>query len=185
MSETATDVMATRSQACEPLDSGRWSRVTIAAARIAVALLWIQNVNWKRPPDFGRSANRGLYKFTNDAVLHPVVAPFTWLVEHIILPNFVFFGYVTLLVEFGLGAFLLAGLLTRLWAVVGIAQTAAITMSVLNTPNEWHWSYFLMMLAHFVLLATAAGRVAGLDGVLRPRWRASSSRLASLAMRAS
>ncbi len=157
----------------------------IAAVRIAVALLWIQNINWKRPPDFGRDTNRGLYKFTNDAVLHPVVSPFTWFVEHIVLPHFTLFGYLTLIVEFSLGAFLLAGLLTRFWAVVGLAQTSAITMSVLNTPNEWQWSYYLMFVAHAVLLATATGRVAGLDGLLRARWRRSSGRLASLALKAS
>lgn len=169
----------------EQLDTGIATRVVIAAVRIAVALLWIQNVNWKRPPNFGRDADRGLYKFTNDAVLHPVLSPFTWFVEHVVLPNFTLFGYLTLFLEFSLGAFLLAGLLTRLWAVIGIVQTSAITLSVLNAPNEWHWSYYLMFVAHFVLLATAAGRVAGLDAILRPRWRQSSSRVAALALKAS
>ncbi|MEO7980291.1 MAG: TQO small subunit DoxD [Sporichthyaceae bacterium] len=169
----------------EHLDTGTASRVVVAGVRIAVALMWIQNVNWKRPPDFGRDADRGLYKFTNDAVLHPVVAPFSWFVERVVLPNFTLFGYATLLLEFSLGAFLLAGLLTRLWAVIGIVQTAAITMSVLNAPNEWQWSYYLMFAAHFVLLASAAGRVAGLDAILRPRWRRSGSRLAALALKAS
>ena len=171
--------------AVEPLDTGRPARLLMAVVRVGVAFLWIQNANWKRPPDFGRDNDRGLWEFTNDAVLHPVVAPFTWIVEHVVLPNFTLFGYLTLFLETALGAFLLAGLLTRLWAVLGIVQTAAITMSVLNTPNEWHWSYYLMFLAHFALLATAAGRVAGLDGLLRPRWRRSSHRLAALALKAS
>jgi len=169
----------------EQLDTGIATRVVIAAVRIAVAMLWIQNVNWKRPPDFGRDGEGGLYKFTNEAVLNPVAPPFTWLVENVVLPNFILFGYLVLLLEFSLGAFLLAGLLTRLWAVIGIVQTSAITLSVLNAPNEWHWSYWLMFVAHFVLLATAAGRVAGLDAILRPRWRQSSSRVAALALKAS
>ncbi len=46
-------------------------------------------------------------------------------------------------------------------------------MSVLNAPNEWEWSYYLMILAHIGIFATAAGRAYGLDGVLRPIWRSS------------
>jgi len=105
--------------------------------------------------------------------------------EALVLPNFIFFGWMTLLLEASLGAFLLIGLATRFWAVVGLVQTLAITLSVLNAPNEWEWSFYLMILAHVALFATAAGRVFGLDGVLRPIWRTSSSRVAGLLMRLS
>jgi thiosulfate dehydrogenase [quinone] large subunit len=159
--------------AVEPLDGGRLARATTALLRIAVGFLWIQNAGWKTPPDFGAAADppAGLYKFTSFAVEHPVFPPYAWLVEHLVLPNFTFFGWTVLLVEAALGAFLLIGLLTRLWAAIGVAQTLAITLSVLNAPHEWHWSYFLMLLVHLVLLGTAAGRAAGLDGLLRPVWR--------------
>ncbi|MEJ7742119.1 MAG: TQO small subunit DoxD [Nocardioidaceae bacterium] len=132
------------------------------------------------PPDFS-----SLRKFTNYAVDYPVVQPFTWLVEHLVLPNFTFFAWMTLLVEAFLGAFLLIGLATRLWAVIGIGQSLAITMSVLNAPDEWEWSYYLMILAHVALFATAAGRSFGLDEVMRPIWRASNGRLSRLLLRLS
>lgn len=167
------------------LDTGRGTRVVIAAVRIAVGLMWLQNVNWKRPPDFGQAHGNGLYGFTNDAVKHQVFAPFTWLVQNVVFPNFTLFGWAVLILEFCIGAFILAGFLTRLWAVLGILQTLAITFSVLNTPGEWHWSYYLMFAAQFVLLATAAGRVAGVDGLLRPRWSRSPARIARIAMRLS
>jgi len=170
----------------DPLAQSRLSRALVAVVRIAVALLWIQNSSWKTPPDFGEGAQpSGLYVFTSYAVEHPVFPPWAWIVEQVVLPNFTFFGWMTLLVEASLGAFLLVGLATRLWALIGIGQTLAITLSVLNAPNEWSWSYFLMLLAHVALFATAAGRFAGLDGVLRPRWQRSSGRLARLLVRAS
>ncbi len=169
----------------EALDTGRTSRALIAGVRIAVALMWIQNLNWKIPPDFGRDRGADLYSYVQEAVTHPVLPPYTWVVENVVLPNFIVFGYITLLTEFALGVFLLTGLLTRLWALVGIAQVLAITFSVLNTPNEWHWSYYLMLAVHVVLLATAAGRAHGLDGLLRPLWRRSDSRLARWAVMAS
>jgi thiosulfate dehydrogenase [quinone] large subunit len=170
----------------DPLAESRLNRVLIAVFRVVVALLWIQNSSWKTPPDFGHATPpRGLYKFTLDGVEHQVLAPWAWLVKHLILPNFSFFGWMTLIVEASLGAFLLIGLLTRFWALVGIAQTIAITLSVLNTPGEWPWSYFLMLIAHVGLFATAAGRFYGLDGMLREQWLRSDGRLAGLLARLS
>jgi thiosulfate dehydrogenase [quinone] large subunit len=168
------------------LATSRLSRALIAVVRVGVALLWISNVSWKDPPTFGEgSSPSGLYVFTRYAVEHPVVGPYSWLVEHVVLPNFALFGWTVLLVESALGGFLLIGLATRFWALVGIAQTVAITLSVLNAPNEWVWSYLLMALAHLALFAVAAGRYGGLDGVLRPRWLARRSRFGRLLVCAS
>ena len=111
--------------------------------------------------------------------------PYAWLVDRLVLPNFIFFAWMVLLVEASLGAFLLIGLATRFWAVVGIAQTVVIMLSVLNAPHEWYWSYLLMLLVHMALFATAAGRYAGLDGLLRPSWERSRSGLVRLLARAS
>jgi len=169
----------------DELDHGRGARIGLAFVRITIGLLWIQNSGWKSPPDFGRDGGTGLFKFTNYAVDYPVFAPFTWLIENVVLPNFTVFGYLTLLVEASLGAFLLVGFATRFWAAVGIGQSLAIALSVLNAPNEFPWTYYLMIAAHIVLLTTAAGRTAGLDGVLRPRWRQSSGRPARLLMKLS
>jgi thiosulfate dehydrogenase [quinone] large subunit len=153
--------------------------------RVTLGLLWLVNSGWKRPPDFGQNGNRGLYAFTRDAVEHEVFAPFAWVVREVVLPNFRFFGWAVLLTEAALGAFLLLGLATRFWAVVGLVQSAFITLSVLNTPGEWEWSYYLMMAGHLGVFALAAGRVGGLDGLLRPVWGRSGSRVARALLRAS
>lgn len=181
MHDTAHD----RGSPVEPLDTGRGSRAALAAVRIVVGLLWVANSGWKTPPDFGRDGGSALYRFTNYAVEHPVFPPYTWVVETLVLPNFILFGYAVLLLEASLGAFLVVGLATRLWAALGMVQTTAITLSVLNAPNEFPWTYYLMFAVHVVLFATAAGRTAGLDGLLRPVWRRSDSRVAKLLMRAS
>jgi thiosulfate dehydrogenase [quinone] large subunit len=182
MSRTVAREMAPSVSA---LDDSRASRWLVAVVRVVVALLWVQNVYWKVPPDFGERRDADLYRFTRDAVDHPVFAPYAFVVKHVVLPNFTFFGWMTLLVEASLGAFLLIGLATRLWALVGVAQGLAITLSVLNTPGEWHWSYYLMIAAHLMLFAVAAGRAGGLDGVLRPVWQASDGPLSRLMLRIS
>lgn len=172
-------------EAVEPLDQGRGGRIGLAVLRIAIGLLWIANSGWKTPPNFGQDSGSGLFKFTTYAVDYPVFPPFSWLIENVVLPNFTVFGYLTLLVEVGLGAFLVVGLATRFWALVGIGQSLAITLSVVNAPNEFPWTYYLMIIAHIVILTTAAGRTVGLDGLLRPRWRQSPGRVARLMLRAS
>lgn len=156
----------------------RLVRITLAVVRVGVAFLWIENAGWKTPPTFS-----SLHSFTEYAVSRPVFPPFSWLVEHVVLPNFTFFAWFTLVVEASIGAFLLVGLATRLWALIGLVQVLAITFSALNAPHEWEWSYYLMILAHLALFATAAGRFYGLDGILRPSWLQSSSAPARVLVR--
>jgi thiosulfate dehydrogenase [quinone] large subunit len=169
-----------------PLPPSRLNRALLAIVRIGVGLLWLQNVGWKTPPNFGRGdPPGGLYLSASYAVSHEVLRPYAWLMERFVLPNFTFFGWIVLLVEAALGAFLLIGLATRFWALIGIAQTVVIALSVLNAPHEWYWSYSLMLLVHVALFATAAGRYAGLDGVLRPGWQLSRSWAARLLVRVS
>jgi thiosulfate dehydrogenase (quinone) large subunit len=170
----------------DPLAASRLSRALVAVLRIGVAILWINNLSWKNPPSFGQGERpSGLYEFTRWAVDHPVFRPYAWIVEHLVLPNFKVFAWGVLLIEAALGAFLLIGLATRFFALLGIAQSLAITFSVANAPNEWLWSYLLMLLAHAAIFATAAGRYGGLDGVLRPLWRRSVGRPARLMVAAS
>lgn len=169
-----------------PLVSSQLSRVSVAAVRVGVALMWLQAAGWKVPPRFGdESTPTGLRRWTEFAVTHEVFPPYAWLVDTVVLPNFVVFGWAVLVVEMSLGAFLLIGLTTRFWAVIGLAQTVAIALSALNAPNEWPWAYVLMLLAHLALLATAAGRYAGLDAVLRPDWQRSDRPVARVLERVS
>ncbi len=183
-----TDVAAATDYAADalPVLPSRTNRAMIAIVRIGVGLLWLQNVGWKIPPNFGRGdPPGGLYLSASHAVTYQVFHPYAWLVERVVLPNFTFFGWMVLLVEASLGAFLLIGLATRFWAVIGVAQTVVIMLSVLNAPHEWLWSYVLMLLAHLALFATAAGRYAGLDGLLRTYWQHSRSLWARWLVRAS
>jgi thiosulfate dehydrogenase [quinone] large subunit len=131
--------------------------------------MWIDNVSWKVPPDFGQGGTpSGLYRWTLLGVEYEVLAPWAWFVDTVVVPNFTVFGWLVLATEASLGAFLLIGLFTRAFALLGVVQSLAITFSVLNAPHEWYWAYPLMILVHLMLFATAAGRYGGMDGLLRP-----------------
>jgi thiosulfate dehydrogenase [quinone] large subunit len=166
-----------------PLE-GRSARLTLAAVRVMLALLWMQGAGWKNPSRFGTSSGF-FYDFVADGVTNEVFAPWAWITSNLILPNWTVFAWSVFLVEVLLGAFLLIGLGTRLWALVGVAQSVAILLAVANTPNEWGWSYWLMIAGHLAVWATAAGRWYGLDGVLRPSWASSAGPFSRLMMRMS
>lgn len=137
----------------------------VAGLRVLAGLLWLYNVSWKLPPDFGRDGGNLLYGYVQDAIEHPVFPPFSWAMENIVDPAFIPFGWAVLVVETALAVLLLTGKLTPLAALLGIGQSAAIGLSVLMTPGEWPWSYYMMVGIHLVLLFTAAGHTWGADGV--------------------
>ncbi len=148
------------------VDTGQRSHAVAATAlRITAGFLWLYNVSWKNAPDFGRDRGVGLYLYTNDAVKHPVLPPYSWLVEHLVLPHFTLFAVGVLVAESALAVLLLSGAFVRLAAALGVAQSTAIGLSVAFTPNEWPWSYTMMVGLHLVLLFSAAGRYLSVDSI--------------------
>jgi thiosulfate dehydrogenase [quinone] large subunit len=149
----------------------RWEGRALAGVRILLGLLWLQNSGWKVPPAFralGRSVDRGI----DD----PILPSFGWLLDAVVEPNLRLVGWVVLVTELALAVFLLVGLATRLWALVGAAVSLGVGLTVAGVPNEWGWSYWLMVAAHVAVAASpAAGRVAGLDGLVRPAVRDTSA----------
>lgn len=143
----------------------RGHAVGATVLRVLLGLMWVYNVAWKRAPDFGEEAGNGLYRFTSYAVDYPVFPPFSWLVEQLILPNIQLFGWGVLAAETALAVLLLTGSYVRLACLLGIAQSLAIGLSVAYAPDEWPWSYWLMIGAHLLLLVSSGGRVLAVDAV--------------------
>ena len=137
--------------------------------RITAGLLWLTNLGWKIPPSFGEDGGGGLFGFTVLGIEHPILPPYTWVLENVILPNFVLFGWVVLIVETSLAAMLLSGTLTRFAALVGAAQGAVIGLTVGRAPDEWGWSYILMVAVHLAIFAMPSGRVWAVDGLRSQR----------------
>jgi thiosulfate dehydrogenase [quinone] large subunit len=183
MTSTQTPTAPIRSGGLE----GPVARLCVAALRVMVGITFLHEAAWKRPPDFGRDSEVGLWQWSNFAVDYPVFVPYSWFVETIVQPNFVVFGWSVFFLEAALGGFLIVGLFTRATAVAGIVQSLAITFSVLNQPvfSEWNYAYYLLIGSHLAILGTAAGRVYGVDAVLRPLWQRSDGRFAQLLLRAS
>jgi uncharacterized membrane protein YphA (DoxX/SURF4 family) len=147
---------------------GRLRGPTIGGVRITAGLLWLANVHWKVPTDFGESSGGGLYKYIASGAERAPLAPFRWALREIVLANFQLFGWFTLVVETVLASLLLIGYRTRLVALIGAAQAIPIGLTVIyyEGSDEWSWSYLMMIGLHLVLWAVAAGDHVGVDGVL-------------------
>ncbi len=87
------------------------------------------------------------------------------------IPNIRWFGYAVWGMEAFIFVSLFFGLFSRLGGLVGIAQSAQLMIGLagISNPNEWEWTYHLMVVLSLLALAYAPGRVFGLDSLIRPR----------------
>lgn len=142
--------------------------ISIGGVRILAGLMWLANLHWKVPTDFGKSNGGGLYKYVAVAAENAPFAPYRWGLREIVLPNFQLFGWFTLISELVVAALLLFGYRTRIVALAGAAMAVPIMLSVLyySKADEWSWSYLLMIGVHLLLAAVCAGNYLGVDGVI-------------------
>ncbi|MBI2206646.1 MAG: DoxX family membrane protein [Candidatus Rokubacteria bacterium] len=117
-------------------------------------------------------------------IQYPTVTAYKDFLVNVMIPNWTFFGWMTLITETFIGATLILGLATRLGAFVAIGMAANITIGILSVPHEWVWTYVMLMTLPALFLLTGAGRSFGVDSVLvgpLERAAARGNRLARLA----
>ncbi len=141
---------------------------TIGGVRILAGLMWLANLHWKVPTEFGENNGGGLYKYVAAGAESAPFAPYRWVLRELVVPNFQAFGWFTLISETIVAALLLIGYRSRLVALAGAALAVPIGLSVLYYPkaDEWAWSYLLMIGLHLLLWAVPSGDHLGVDGVL-------------------
>ncbi len=144
-----------------------FSPYALAILRIGYGILWLQQTTWKIPPDFGLAKKDGLFYWTNEMVKYSFLPPHKFFVESIVLPHFLVFAWLTLLLELFIGFSHLLGILNRLGALAALAQAINLLVGLGRDPAEWPWSYLMLIGFAVLFLSTHPGRVFGLDGVLR------------------
>ncbi len=156
----------------------------LALARIVYGLLWWQQSKWKVPSDdFGRKSGGGLWYWVQQEIQYPTVTAYKEFLVNVLIPNWTFFGWMTLITETFIGVSLILGLFTRLGSLVAIGMAVNVTLGILSVPHEWGWTYTMMIMLPAVFLLTDAGRSVGIDAFLAPRLdraAAAGSRLAWL-----
>jgi thiosulfate dehydrogenase [quinone] large subunit len=163
---------------------GRAPLWPLGLCRILYGVLWWQQSRWKVPSDdFGRKSGGGLWYWVHQEIQYPTVAAYKDFLVNVMVPNWTFFGYMTLFTETFIAVTLFLGLFTRLGAFVALGMAANITVGILNVPHEWGWTYTMLIMFAGLFLLTGAGRSVGLDAFLGPRLEAAGAggnRLAQL-----
>lgn len=120
--------------------------LAVALLRIAVGIVWLANLSWKLPPDFGRHDPRGLLYSFHQGARYAVIGPLRDIVSDVVIPHFTIFGSLVFLIELAAGLSLTLGFMTRAGALIGTAQATMIMLLVVRAPNEWFWGYAMFLL---------------------------------------
>lgn len=144
----------------------------LALFRMAFGLMYLDMALQKAPWIFDDGHRFGwLYGFIEKQIANPAFAWYAALLQHVVLPNFGFFGAMTFGVELALGVAFLLGLSTRLAGLIGFLWMLNIALGAYRVPGEWYWIWPLLILPQFCFAFSGAGRVLGLDAWLEPALR--------------
>jgi len=171
--------------------NGTWidyvSRAGVFVTRVIVGYLWYTQLLWKLPPTFGCPANfavstsfhartSGLCDWVGLMTIYSKIPLQASLVKQFVAPNLAWMGWIIWLMEAFVAVTLVFGLFTRLGGLAALLQALNLYFGVSNVPGEWYWSYAMLALLGLIFLAIPAGRILGLDALLRPRLESGAER---------
>ena len=143
----------------KPLFSKLWRGQLAVLSQAIYGLLWLEGASWKIMVNGKFAFNHdGLAYWASRGSEYPVLGVYKTLLDKVILPNIVFLTPIVFALELTIAILFLTGKYVRIAAGLAIIQTIAISLSVLNAPHEWKWSYFLMLLvaAIFFVIPTTS-----------------------------
>jgi thiosulfate dehydrogenase (quinone) large subunit len=163
------------------------SHVYFWIARFFIGALWFQQSLWKMPPTFTDKpdgVSGGLRYWMTEMSQYAALGVQRSFVTNTVLPHFKFFGYQVWAVETFIAISLMLGLFTRLGGLLGAAMAFNLWLGLYSAPNEWPWTYFILVLLMCFFIFTKAGRALGLDASIAARAEASNDKRRGLIMRA-
>jgi hypothetical protein len=129
-----------------------------------VGLMWWQQSLWKVPPDF-----EGLRHWTEEMVKNGAFPVQSSLIESLVLPNFVPFGYLIYCAEVAIGVSLLLGLFVRASSTIGALLIFNIYLGLYRSETEWPWTYAFLVLLMVLFAVERYGRSLGADALIAAR----------------
>ena len=147
-----------------PITLGEGSLLTLALVRIFFGYLWFQELFWKLPPDFA-----GLHGYVVEEGKYTFIPGYTFIIQHVFLPNFILLGAGTFIAELLVSISLLFGIFSRLGALLALVLTVQLYVGLAVAPGEWYWTYGMLILLSVVFVAFPSGRRLGFDQWIAPR----------------
>lgn len=158
----------------------RLGQLGLVLTRLIIGYLWLNQLGWKMPPQFGCPADfavstsltdrtSGLCDWVGLMTIYSRIPLHATFVENFVVPNLAWMGWLIWLMEAFIGLSLILGLVSRLGALVGLVQAANLFIGLSAVPTEWVWSYALLFTFHLLFFCIPPGRIWGIDAWLRRR----------------
>ena len=154
-----------------PITLSERSSMVFALIRIFVGYLWFQQLSWKMPPSF-----KGLHPYLVKEGMYTILPGYSYIVQHIFLPNFILLAACVWTAELIVGLCLIFGIFTRFGALLSALLALQLYLGLAFAPGEWYWTYGMLVLLGLVIATVPAGRRLGIDQFIAPRLRAVASR---------
>jgi hypothetical protein len=139
----------------------------IGLCRLAFGLMWLYSARGNVPPSFGSETDTGLWYWTQQGIQHTAFSWHRALLENVVLPNLVPFGWLSFLLQLSIGFFLVAGLFTRIFSAAGLLLSLCLAIGLAGRPTgEGPMAFILAALFQLLFITTNAGLNWGLDQML-------------------
>lgn len=138
-------------------------------ARILLGSMWYQQTLWKLPPyytDLPSVPDSGLKHWMIEMVNNAAFSIQSTFVKDIVLAHFNIFAPMVYCIEVFIAASLLLGIFTRLGAALGALMAINLWLGLYNSPSEWPWTYFFLVLLQITFAVLRAGRSLGIDDII-------------------
>jgi uncharacterized membrane protein YphA (DoxX/SURF4 family) len=142
--------------------------IALTGVRVVLGLFWLSQFTWKPPPTFG-CPDQGFCLWLDKEIQHPLSPLYAQVLQSVVRPNAIFFGWVTLIVETAIGLSLILGLLTRLGGLIGMLWSLNLLVGLVAVPGETAWYYISLVLLDFLYFGIGSAGQIALDQLLG--WR--------------
>jgi hypothetical protein len=136
----------------------------LAGLRILVGLIWLENLRWKLPPDFGNERADGLLHYLRLGADYGL-QPFAWVAGEVLVPHDTAAGWMIFTAELVAGLLLLVGYRTGFGAALGTVTAVTIAALVGPAPGSWHWGYVMLVAINLTVLVGPANLRLSVDAL--------------------
>jgi hypothetical protein len=137
--------------------------------RLVMGGFWWQQSLWKLPPLYTNHPEAplttGLAYWMGQMGKYAAIPLQADLVNNVVLPHFYGFAPVVYAAEVLTGLSLMLGVFGRLFAVIGALQILNLWLGLYNTPGEWPWTYFFLLVVQIMFALHCYGRSLGVDAL--------------------
>lgn len=123
-------------------------KITLTSIRVLLGIFWISQLIWKVPPDFG--CPNGFCFWVKQELEHPLIPLYTQTAIALVNSDPYVFGWITDILETGIGVFLLLGVYTKWIGLIGALWALNLLIGLAQVPGENPWFYIFLISLNFL-----------------------------------